>query len=299
MTNDTSTSTYAGTLLHEQPLSRYNSWNIGGVAKQFYKPKDLSDCGHFLASLPISERVIFLGLGSNILFPDGTLNATVISTRGALNGLSVVSESNLIRAEAGVTCAKLARFAAKHGYESAAFFAGIPGTVGGALAMNAGAFGGETWPHVLEVECMDRSGKIHRYDASQFKVGYRQVQGPDGFFVAAHFRFSPGKPQAAEAAIKTLLKQRNNAQPIGTWNCGSVFRNPPGDYAARLIEASGLKGHQLGGAQISPVHANFIVNVGDATAADVLALMQLIQNAVMMQFQVALVPEVQIIDAEE
>lgn len=286
---------WQGELLLDHSLSRYTSWQIGGVARQFYKPVDLEDCVHFLADLPKDRRVVFLGLGSNILFPDGVLNATVISTRGAFTQLKQIDALS-VRAEAGVTCSKLAKFAAARGAESAAFFAGIPGTVGGALAMNAGAFGGETWKHVQAVECLARDGSRQMYTPQAFQVSYRSVLGPDVFFSAGIFKFPDLNGPDVRAAIKTLLKRRNDAQPIGTFNCGSVFRNPEGDYAARLIEAAHLKGVRVGDAQVSEKHANFILNLGQATAQDVRALMSKIQAVVAEVHGVDLVPEVHVIE---
>ncbi|MBM93454.1 MAG: UDP-N-acetylenolpyruvoylglucosamine reductase [Legionellales bacterium] len=286
---------YRGTLYSNHSLSRYTSWHIGGTARAFYKPIDLDDCLCFLSTLPASERVIFLGLGSNVLFPDEQLDATVISTRHALTQLTWLDDATL-RAEAGVTCSKLAKYATSKGAAKAAFFAGIPGTVGGALAMNAGAFGGETWQYVSHVECITRTGEQHIYGINDFKVSYREVLGPDVFFSAGVFKFELTSDLDAHSSIKQLLKQRNATQPIGTFNCGSVFRNPAGDYAARLIEAAQLKGVRVGDAQVSEHHANFILNQGQATARDIRTLIEYIQNKVHSCFGIQLVPEVQIIE---
>jgi UDP-N-acetylmuramate dehydrogenase len=213
------------------PISRYNSWGLGGKVKIFFKPKSWGGCLSFIKKLPISQRMIFLGLGSNILFPDGICDIAVVSTRHALNNIRLI-EPGIIEAEAGVTCAKLAKFAAASGCSSGAFFAGIPGTVGGALAMNAGAFGSETWSFVEDVTMTNRLGVVCNYSPRDFDIGYRQVIGPNGFFIAARFKFIQDDKVLATDAIKALLKQRNTSQPIGTWNCGSVFKNPQGDYAA-------------------------------------------------------------------
>ena len=283
-----------GELFNNHPIAKYNSWGIGGTVKKFYKPRDIEDCINFVRSLAKTERVIWLGLGSNVLFPDGMLDATVISTRFALKGVSCL-DSGLIKVCGGETCSKLAKFSAKLGLGSAAFFAGIPGTVGGALAMNAGAFGAETWDYVDSVTVLDQDGFLKDYSKVDFEIGYRSVEGPVGLFVSAVFKFNPMFVNDANLVIKSLLKKRGSSQPIGTLNCGSVFRNPPGNYAARLIESLGLKGYRVGGAEISKVHANFILNYNFATSQDVIDLINFIKQKVFDKYQINLVPEVKII----
>jgi UDP-N-acetylmuramate dehydrogenase len=177
----------------------------------------------------------------------------------------------------------------------AAFFAGIPGTVGGALAMNAGAFGGETWANVESVTTIDRAGEIHERPRAEFEIGYRSVRGPLGeWFLGATFRFEHD-PVSSMDAIKTLLARRNATQPLGLPSCGSVFRNPQGDFAGRLIEQVGLKGHRRGGAMVSDKHANFIVNLGSATADDVEGLIAEVRAAVERASGVRLELEVRVI----
>lgn len=207
-------------------------------------------------------------------------------------------EQGIIRVEAGVTCAKLAKFCAKQQFAKGGFFAGIPGTVGGALAMNAGAFGGETWTYVQKVETIDRYGRVRQRLPQDFQVGYREVKGPAGeWFVAGYFAFPPGDTAQTQQDIKMLLRKRSDTQPIGEFSCGSVFRNPPGDYAARLIESCGLKGHQIGGARVSLKHANFIINEGSATAVDLEQLIDLVQSTVKQQTGITLVRECHILGA--
>jgi UDP-N-acetylmuramate dehydrogenase len=238
--------------------------------------------------------VYWIGLGSNLLVRDGGLRGTVINTHGVLSGLERRPEG-IVVAEAGVPCAKLARHCVRWGLGSAEFFAGIPGTVGGALAMNAGAFGGETWHHVVTVETMDRRGGLHHRYRSEYQVGYRSVQGPPGeWFLAAEFRFESDSA-ASTADIRALLARRKASQPIGMPSCGSVFRNPAGDHAARLIEASGLKGRRIGGAEVSTKHANFIINTGGATASDIEQLIELVRMTVEEVHGIRLQPEVRII----
>lgn len=279
----------------DEALARYTSWRIGGPADRLYLPADSDDLAAVLTSLGPEETVFWLGFGSNLLVRDGGLRATVICTRQALAGLEAIGRGR-IRAEAGVGCAKLARFAAQHDLVGGEFLAGIPGTVGGALAMNAGAWGGETWSMVEVVETVDRSGRQRERPPEDFRIGYRRVEGPAGeWFVAARFVFEDGDGTAARSRIRELLAQRSRAQPTGVKSCGSVFRNPHGDYAARLIETAGLKGTRRGGAEVSDKHANFIVNCGDASAADVEALIQHIGEQVRRLHGVELVPEVQIV----
>lgn len=278
-----------------EPLARYTSWHVGGPAERLYRPADIDDLAAALASLPADEPVFWLGLGSNVLIRDGGIRGTVIVTRQLLEGLECLGRGR-VRAEAGVACARLARFCAKHDLVGAEFFAGIPGTVGGALAMNAGAWGGETWPHVEAVETLDRRGVQRERPPEDFRVGYRSVEGPVGeWFVAGRFRFEEGDGEAARRRVRELLAERGRAQPTGVRSCGSVFRNPPGDHAARLIEAAGLKGTRVGGAGVSDKHANFIINHGEASAADVEALIERVRDAVERTSGVRLEPEVRVV----
>ena len=280
-----------GKLLKDVALARFNTWRVGGIAKQVYKPADIEDLCLFLSNLPASDDPIWLGLGSNILFPDEDISSTVILTQGGLQNLTLLNSDDF-RAEAGVTCAKAAKFCVKNNFIDAEFFAGIPGTIGGALAMNAGAFGHETWEFVSAVETIDRQGNLYTRDANEYQISYRSVFGPKEWFVAAHFKLPRGDGKATANNIKALLKKRNAMQPIGLPSCGSVFTNPPGDYAARLIEMCDLKGYSIGGAEVSVKHANFIINKGNATAADIIAIIEHIQQTVYQQQHIKLEPEV-------
>lgn len=264
-----------------EPLAGHTSWRVGGPAERLYLPADLDDLIAFLSVLPEGEPLLWLGLGSNLLVRDGGIPGTVICTRGRLRELRRLTEET-IYVEAGVPCAHVARFSAELELTGAEFLAGIPGTMGGALAMNAGAFGGETWPLVERVITVDRGGRTCAREPSDFRVGYRSVEGPAGeWFVAAELRLSAGDGQASREKIKGLLARRNETQPTNLPSCGSVFRNPEGDFAARLIEASGLKGYQIGGAIVSEKHANFIINTGSATASDIEALINHVQAEVL------------------
>jgi UDP-N-acetylmuramate dehydrogenase len=275
-------------------MSKHTSWHVGGPADLFFAPRDVMDLSSFLRQLPPDMPVLWIGLGSNLLVRDGGIRGAVISTHGALAEFER-SSATRIRAGAGVPCARIARQCVKWGLGAAEFFAGIPGTLGGALAMNAGAYGGETWRHVVEVEVLDRRGIRHVRTPAEFKIGYRSVQGPaEEWFIAARLEFER-RPGVSERAIRELMEKRRSTQPIGAWSCGSVFSNPPGDHAARLIEASGLKGFRIGDASVSEKHANFIINHGNATAAQVEALIEHVQRTVAEQHQVELSTEVRIV----
>jgi len=277
----------------EEPLSRHTSWHVGGPADVFFMPRDRADLIAFLEELPTDVPLLWLGLGSNMLVRDGGVRGVVISTRDALTALERREERG-VYAEAGVPCAKLARACARWDLGPAEFFTGIPGTVGGALAMNAGAFQGETWRQVRWVETVDRHGVVRERDADQFHVSYRHVEAPEEgeWFLAATFHFAGG---SSDEATRALLEKRRQTQPIGEWNCGSVFTNPPGDHAARLIESAGLKGLRVGGAVVSDRHANFIINEGEASARDIETLIETVQREVEQRHGARLVPECRIV----
>ena len=285
------------------PMARHVSWRAGGVARRAYTPADLEDLAAMLAQLPADEPVLLVGLGSNLLVRDGGFNGTVLFMHAALNELRaepLPGSGEVIYAEAGVASPKVARFAANLGCD-AAFMAGIPGTVGGALAMNAGCYGAETWPFVVQVCTIDRHGHRHIRVPADFEIGYRHVQARnaaqrDEVFAAAWFRFPTQDKATARGTIRSLLEKRVASQPLRWPNAGSVFRNPPGDYAARLIESAGLKGLRIGGAEVSMVHANFIVNAeGAATATDIETLISTVQARVAAATGVQLIREVRIV----
>jgi len=284
-----------GSLKQNESMARHTSWRVGGPAERYYEPADLNDLAEFLMQLPEGEPLMWVGLGSNLLVRDGGIRGTVIATSGLLNEIELI-DAQTVRIEAGVSCAKAARFCARQQLVGAEFLAGIPGTMGGALAMNAGAFGGEIWEHVSMVETIDHCGHRHLRQHHEYEVGYRSVKGPaNEWFVAANLQLEKGDSEAATTRIKELLERRNASQPIGQPSCGSVFRNPEGDYAARLIEACGLKGQCVGGACVSEKHANFIINTGSATAADIEAMIDRVATEVKQQHGVALVREVHIV----
>jgi UDP-N-acetylmuramate dehydrogenase len=271
-------------------MSRHTSWHIGGPAEVFFTPADRTDLIAFLEVLPKGTPLFWLGLGSNLLVRDGGIRGVVIDTTG-LDRLEQVDATSLY-AEAGVPCARIARRRLSLELGPAEFFAGIPGTLGGALVMNAGAFGGETWPRVRAVDVCDARGRERRRDAREYSWSYRRLipPVPGEYFLGAVLEFER-RPGLTEDALRALIARRKETQPIGEWSCGSTFTNPPGDHAARLIEAAGLKGHRIGDIMVSTKHANFLVNVGEAKAADVEKLVALIQAEVQKRFGVRLTPE--------
>jgi UDP-N-acetylmuramate dehydrogenase len=286
---------YESRVKRHEPMAKHTSWHVGGPADVFFEPQDRSDLMAFLRSLPKDVPMHWVGLGSNLLVRDGGLRGVVISTHGALGRLDRLS-ATMVYCEAGVPCARIARQCIKWGLGPADFFAGIPGTLGGALAMNAGAFGGETWKHVRSVEVVDRAGLQHTRTPDEYTISYRSVRAPvgDEWFAAATLEFEQ-RPGADNAELKALLTKRKDTQPIGEWSCGSVFTNPAGDHAARLIDSAGLKGFRIGGAAVSDKHANFIINTGDATAADLERLIAHVQQVVETTHGVRLNPEVHMI----
>ncbi len=297
----------------DERMSRHTSWHVGGPAEIFFSPRDRADLAAFLRTVPPETPIHWVGLGSNLLVRDGGLSGVVVATQGALERLERSGET-LVYCEAGVACARIARQCIQWGLGPAEFFAGIPGTLGGALAMNAGAFGGETWSHVLEVETVDRRGNEHTRSPREYEVGYRCVVRKDSArgrathsapaspgngsddegFLAARLQFER-RPGADKGEVRSLLARRKASQPIGEWSCGSVFTNPPGDHAARLIEAAGLKGYRIGDASVSEKHANFIINHGAASAADIERLIERVQAEVERRHGVRLNPEVRIV----
>ena len=318
-----------GTLAHSMPLAKHTSWRTGGPADTLFVPADRDDLAAFLRQLPAAEPLTVLGLGSNTLVRDGGVRGTVVVLHNP--GATVAIVDGLVYADAALASPKLARFAANHGCAEAEFLAGIPGSVGGALAMNAGCYGGETWRYVARVEVVTRDGRFAVRTPADYAIGYRSVrlraagppQGAHGapsggsaaapaagvgghpsaedspcgdIFTAAWFRFPAGDAAAARARIKDLLARRIAAQPLSLPNAGSVFRNPPGDHAARLIESCGLKGFARGGARVSEKHANFIVNPrGAGLAADIEALIAHVRATVRDRTGVDLEPEVRIV----
>ena len=287
-----------GEMRFDEPMSRHTSWRVGGPADRYYKPADLDDLSAFLAGLDGDVPVFWVGLGSNLLVRDGGIRGVVIAGASLTQDLENLGDYR-VRAGSSVPCTRLARQCIRWGYGPSEFFAGIPGSLGGALAMNAGAHGGETWERVESVRTIDRRGRISVRQKIDFDVGYRSVLGlEDEWFIEATLSFDPAATPSMHRQ-KEMLERRRSTQPLGLPSCGSVFRNPPGDHAARLIEAAGLKGHRVGGAEVSPKHANFIINADAATAADIEALIAHVQRTVRDVHGIELIHEVRMIGEAE
>lgn len=275
-------------------MSRHTSWRVGGPAELFYKPANLDDLSLFLESLASDVEIFWFGLGSNLLVRDGGLSGVVIAASGIFTELEQTGEQN-VTVGASVPCTQLARQCIRWGLGPSEFFAGIPGLFGGALAMNAGAHGGETWERVTSVKTIDRHGHVHVRDKDEYSIAYRQVEGPpDEWFVGADLIFD-ADVSPSMGTLKEMLARRRESQPLGQLSCGSVFRNPPGDHAARLIEAAGLKNFRIGDAEVSAKHANFIINRGQASALDIESLIAHVQRTVLHFHDVELHREVHVV----
>ena len=283
-----------GEMRVNESMSRHTSWRVGGPAESYFVPSSIDDLQVFLRSLDEDTPLHWFGIGSNLLVREGGLRGVVVAASKVLRDLEQV-DGYTVRVGAGVPCTQLARQCMRWGLGPSEFFAGIPGTMGGALAMNAGAHGGETWERVAAVRTIDRSGEIHERAPGEYTVGYRSVTGPaNEWFLEATLRFEPDV-QPSMDSLNAMLERRKATQPLGLPSCGSVFRNPPDDHAARLIEAAGLKGFSIGGAEVSEKHANFIINRGDATATDIEELIEHVRQTVADVHGVKLVHEVRIV----
>jgi UDP-N-acetylmuramate dehydrogenase len=285
-----------GKLLSNISLKEFTTWKIGGLADQFYWPYDLFDLQNFIRQLPPDTPVTWMGLGSNSLVSDKGVRGVVILTQGALKEISLTDEG-FIRAEAGAASAQVARFAMRNHLTGIEFLAGVPGSIGGALVMNAGACGGETWNYIHHVETLDRKGNLHSRFPAEFTIRYRSVEGlpSDEWFVAAIFQLPSGVSEEAQEKIRQYLDHRSKTQPANLPSCGCVFKNPEGNFASKMIDESGLKGITVGGLQISEKHANFMINTGTGTAQDVKDLIELVQQKVQEKYGVKLHPEVKFI----
>ena len=276
-------------LKYNEPMSKHCSLRSGGHTREFFLPGNVTELSEFLSDN--SRQVLFVGLGSNLLIRDHGFNGVTIHTKH-LKELTI--SEGIIDAESGTTLARLSRFAQLNNRHGAEFLSAIPGTVGGALAMNAGAFGSEVWQYVVSVKTINLNGKVHQRKKSDFVIDYRSVSHKhiDEFFLSARFDFNL---QQQNDDVSDLLEKRNSTQPIGLPSCGSVFKNPKGHYAAELIESSGLKGFCVGGACVSEKHANYIINQDNATAEDIENLINHIKNTVKSMHNVELETEIIII----
>jgi UDP-N-acetylmuramate dehydrogenase len=277
-------------------MKKYNSWRVGGLAENYVEVSSEEALQKIFSINKVKKPITVIGVGSNLLIRDGGIKGTVINLSRGLK--SIFIDQHLIFAECGISCSSLARFSAKNNKKNCAFLAGIPGSVGGALAMNAGCYGGEIWQFVSKVKIMNHGGDIHIKDKQSFEIGYRSVKKKeDEIFIGAWFDF-PSKEnddENEEQKIDDLLKLRRSSQPLNWPTAGSTFRNPEKNFAAKLIEEVGLKGFQIGDARISNKHANFIENIGDATAKDIEQLIYLAQEKVEELKKIRLQLEVKII----
>ncbi len=286
-----------GELRFDEPMSRHTSWRTGGVADYMYFPHDKQDLVQLLKALPDAMPVSWIGLGSNLLVRDGGVRGMVIQMSSGLKKIQVLDDCRL-HAEAGASSAHVAKTAAANKLTGVEFLASVPGSFGGALAMNAGAFGTETWQCVESIECADRNGELMILEKQDVSFGYRQVELPeDCCILAATLALEKASFEYdSQQVIRDQRKRRNTSQPVQTANAGSVFRNPDGDYAARLIESSGLKGYAIGHAAVSDVHANFIVNrERRANSRQIEELIIHVQDVVEQTTGIRLIPEVRII----
>jgi UDP-N-acetylmuramate dehydrogenase len=276
-------------------MSRHTSWKTGGNADYYYIASDIDDLAKFISQLPSSTPITWVGLGSNLLVRDGGVSGVVISIVGVLNELKKLNKTEIFIG-AGVSCAKVANFSAKHGLEGIEFLAGIPGTIGGALTMNAGAYGDEVWSYVKEVEIINRKGEREIFGKDKFDISYRSVSiSEDEWFIACKMKLEISTQAVVNERIKKMLSERAKEQPLGKLSCGSVFKNPSNQHAAKLIDLCGLKGKRVGGAVVSDKHSNFIINTGNATSLDIEQLIEFIQATVYEKHAIKLIPEVRII----
>lgn len=283
-------------LRFDEPMSNHTSFRIGGGAEVMAFPKTREELADILkASALLDCNCAILGAGTNVLAPDGGLPGVVICLKDCLDGLEQTAP-NRIRVMAGVTMARAAVFAANLGLSGLEFAHGIPGSVGGGVYMNAGAYGGEICQVCTAVEVMDRQGQVRQLTAQQMHFSYRHslLEDTTELVVSAEFTLTPGDPEVIWSRMKELIAKRTASQPLNLPSAGSAFKRPVGGYAAALIQESGLKGYQVGGAAISEKHAGFAVNLGGATAQDVQQLLRQVSDQVYAKTGIRLEPEVRI-----
>ena len=278
---------------YNELLSKHTAWKVGGPADIFFTPQNRDDLSNFLKSNH-GKQITWLGNGTNVLVRDGGIRGAVISTKKSIDKINMETK-NSCRVEAGASCMDLALFAEKNQLGPAAFFSGIPGSIGGALTMNAGSFGMETWDLVKEVEVINEKGGISFIEKESFKIAYRAVTFPFRLWFLSCSMFLSSDEETTKDNLIELRNQRIKTQPLSEDTCGSVFKNPPGNFAGALIEGSGLKGFKIGSASISEQHANFIVNEGGATAGDIENLINHARQVVKKNYDIDLQPEVRII----
>ncbi len=276
-------------------LTKFNSWKVGGNAENFVICSDINFLCELIKNNKVQKPIKFIGLGSNILVRDNGVKGTTIIMHKGLNNF--FREEELFYSEAGLSCSKFSKLIAKEGYTDSAFLSGIPGTIGGALAMNAGCYGSEIWSYVKKVKMINVNGDLIERGLNDFKVGYRKIlkKNVAENFVGAWFTFPKGGKNEAEESIRKLLAHRKNTQPLSWPSAGSTFKNPHNNHAAKLIEDCGLKGFMIGDAKISEKHANFIINLGDASAFDIEELISYTIKKVLDITEIRLETEIKII----
>lgn len=279
-----------------EPMAKHTSFRIGGEAEVMAFPKDKRELADLLKTSDLLDcKCAILGAGTNVLAPDEGISGMVICLKDALTGMERLSETR-IRVMAGVTMSRAAVFAANLGLSGLEFAHGIPGSIGGGVYMNAGAYGGEICQVCDRVEVMDRKGNTRWLSNAEMDFSYRHsaLETTDDIVICAEFNLSPAQPETIMARMKELIGKRSASQPLDLPSAGSAFKRPKGGYAAALIEQAGLKGFRVGNAGISEKHAGFAVNLGDATAADVRKLLQTVSDKVFEQSGIRLEPEIRI-----
>ena len=286
-----------GNLRKNVSLKEYNTWKVGGKAEYFFEPHNLEDLKIFL-NLTFDEKVTFLGNGSNVLIRDNGIKGYVVCLKKSLNNFHIYGKNKFIF-EAGLSCMKIAQISAKENLTGLEFLCGVPGTLGGALKMNAGCYGGNIWDNVFDVTLINKKGNLVKKTKDDFKISYRNVElDENNFFVSASFNLKKNKMNDSQNIIKDFLKNRRSNQPTGLPSCGSVFKNPKNLYAAKILDSLGLKGYRIGGAYISEKHANFIITEKSAKSKDIEKLISFIQKKVYEDKKISLETEVKFIGTE-
>ena len=283
-------------LRFEEPMSKHTSFRIGGAAEVMAFPKNETELSQLLKQSDLLDcKSAILGAGTNVLAPDAGISGLVICLKDCLDGMELL-DGNRIRVMSGVTMTRAAIFAANHGLSGLEFAHGIPGTVGGGVYMNAGAYGGEICQVCESVDVMDFQGDLRTYSCEEMKFSYRHsiLEDQGGIVVSAVFHLEPKAETEIKDKMKELMGKRSASQPLDLPSAGSAFKRPVGGYAAALIDQAGLKGFQVGGAAISTKHAGFAVNLGGATAEDVTSLLQQVSDIVYEKSGIRLEPEVRI-----
>ena len=280
----------------EEPMAKHTSFRIGGAAEVMAFPKDRRELADLLKTSDLLDcKCAILGAGTNVLAPDEGISGLVICLKDALTGMERLSETR-IRVMAGVTMSRAAVFAANLGLSGLEFAHGIPGSIGGGVYMNAGAYGGEICQVCDRVEVMDPKGNTRWQSNAEMEFSYRHsiLETTEDIVICAEFSLSPAQPETIMARMKELIGKRSASQPLDLPSAGSAFKRPAGGYAAALIEQAGLKGFRVGNAGISEKHAGFAVNLGGATAGDVKELLQTVSDKVFEQSGIRLEPEIRI-----